>query len=71
MSNLFREKSVEGCKHVLMSVHCNDIYNTSRDEMIEFYGNEIFAKAEEELYSSRAFAIIFGDEKVEEVKAYV
>lgn len=71
MNNLFREKSVEGCKHVLMSVHCNDIYEASKDEMIKFYGMDMFKKAEEELYSSRAFAIIFGDNKVEEVKAYV
>lgn len=71
MNNLFREKSVEGCKHVLMSVHCNDIYEVSRDEMIDFYGIEMFRKAEEELYSSRAFAIIFGVNKIEEVKAYV
>lgn len=71
MTNLFKERSVEGCKHVLMSVHCNEIYDMVKDEMVEFYGKDIFSKAEEELYASRAFEIIFGKDKIEEVKSYV
>lgn len=57
-------KSVEACKHVLLAVHGEGIYDEQKDEMVTFYGNEIFNKAEEELYNSRVFQLVFGEGEV-------
>lgn len=57
-------KSVDACKHVLLAVHGEGIYETQREEMKEFYGEEIFNKAEKELYDSRLFQLVFGEGEV-------
>lgn len=62
MSNLYQEKSVNGCMHVLMSVHGNGIYESQVAELLDFYGEEILNKAESELYNSRMFELVFGEE---------
>lgn len=57
-------RSVDACKHVLLAVHGEGIYEDQKDEMKEFYGEEIFNKAEEELYNSRLFKLIFEEGEV-------
>lgn len=57
-------KSVDACKHVLLAVHGEGIYESQKEEMKEFYGEKIFNKAEEELYNSRLFKLVFGEGEV-------
>lgn len=57
-------KSVDACKHVLLAVHGEGIYDEQKEEMKMFYGSEIFDKAEEELYNSRLFQLVFGEGEV-------
>lgn len=59
MNRLCTQRSVAGCKHVLLSAHCNNIYNEVKGEMLEYYGADIMSQAEHELYESRTFKIIF------------
>lgn len=53
-------KSVDACKHVLLAVWGEGIYESQKDEMISFYGEEIFNQAENDLYKSRLFKLVFG-----------
>ena len=53
-------KSVDNCKHVLLAVWGENMYNSQRTELLNYYGPDIFNMAESELYSSRTFQIVFG-----------
>lgn len=68
MTNLYQEKSVGGCMHVLMAIHSNGLYESHLAELLDFYGKEIFDKAETELYNSRMFEIVFGEEYKNNIK---
>ena len=52
-------RSVDACKHVLLAVHGEGIYEEQKNDMVEYYGEEIFKQAEDELYNSRIFKLIF------------
>ena len=52
-------RSVDACKHVLLTVHGEGIYEEQKNDMVEYYGEEIFKQAEDELYNSRLFKLIF------------
>ena len=52
-------RSVDACKHVLLVVHGEGIYEEQKNDMVEYYGEEIFKQAEDELYNSRLFKLIF------------
>ena len=52
-------RSVDAGKHVLLAVHGEGIYEEQKNDMVEYYGEEIFKQAEDELYNSRLFKLIF------------
>lgn len=62
MTNLYQEKSVNGCMHVLLSVHGNGLYESQVAELLDFYGEKILNEAETKLYNTRMFELVFGEE---------
>lgn len=49
---------INDCKHILLSVYFNDIYDEQKDSLIKYYGIGIFNKADNEIKRSRTYQLI-------------
>lgn len=49
---------VNDCKHILLSLYANDIYEEQKDSLKKYYGGKVFHIADNEIKRSRAYAIL-------------
>lgn len=54
-----KKELIDDCKHILLSVYLNDIYEEQKESLIRYYGEDIFKRADKEIRDSRAFYLLY------------
>lgn len=54
-----KKELIDDCKHILLSVYLNDIYEEQKESLINYYGEDVFKRADKEIRDSRAFYLLY------------
>lgn len=54
-----KRELINDCKHILLSLYLNDIYEQQKESLIKYYGEDIFKRADKEIKDSRAFYLLY------------